>query len=134
MGANRLTRVNELLRREIAGALFRVLDPSDVDLSAITITRVETASNLRSAQVFVSVLGDEAKQRHSMRALLHSRAALQGEVASHVVLKYTPRYHFHLDHSIEDGDRVLGILSELEPDIPSDDEPGPLSPPEPLSP
>lgn len=119
MGANRLTRVNELLRREIASALYRVLDSSSVDLSAITITRVETASNLRSAQVYVSVLGDEAKQRQSLRALLKNRAALQAEVAAHVVLKYTPHYHFHLDHSIEDGDRVLGILAELERDTAS---------------
>lgn len=122
MGANRLTRVNELLRREIAGALFRVLDPSEVDLSCITITRVETASNLRSAQVFVSVLGDEAKQQRSLRALLRHRAELQSEVASHVVLKYTPQYRFHLDHSIEDGDRVLGILSELDHAADGDEE------------
>ncbi len=126
MGANRLTRVNELLRREIASALFRVLDPSSVDLAAITITRVETASNLRSAQVYVSVLGDEAKQQQSLRALLKRRVALQAEVASHVVLKYTPQYHFHLDHSIEDGDRVLGILAELESETPSPDDADPL--------
>lgn len=133
MGANRLTRVNELLRREIAGALFRVLDPSDVDLSAITITRVQTASNLRSAEVFVSVLGDKTKQLHSMRTLLRKRAALQAEVSSHVVLKYTPQYHFHLDHSIEDGDRVLGILTELDRDVPPDEESEPPPPPEPFA-
>lgn len=128
MGVNRLTRVNELLRREIAGALFRVIDSSALDLAAISVTRVETSSNLRHARVFVSVMGEESRQHQALRTLLRHRAALQAEVASHVVLKYMPHYHFELDHSVEEGDRVLRILSEMEapphaPEIPPHESP-----------
>jgi ribosome-binding factor A len=42
-------------------------------------------------------------------------------MSKHVILKYTPRLYFKLDDSIESGDRVLGILSQL--DIPKDAEP-----------
>ena len=41
MKVDRLTRVNELLRREIGGVLYRLLDPATFDLSAVTITRAE---------------------------------------------------------------------------------------------
>ena len=113
MGANRLTRVNELLRRETAGALYRVLDPSDVDLAAVTVTRVSTSSDLRNARIFVSVRGPETEQQDALRCLVKHRRNIQEEVASHIVLKYMPHFHFHLDHSVEEGDRVLEILTEL---------------------
>jgi ribosome-binding factor A len=46
-----------------------------------------------------------------------------------VKLKYTPRLHFMLDESIEEGDRVLSLLAEMERENPAafqeeeDDEP-----------
>jgi ribosome-binding factor A len=46
------------------------------------------------------------------------RAEIQSRMSKHVILKYTPRLHFKLDSSIENGDRVLGILSRLQ--IPED--------------
>jgi ribosome-binding factor A len=46
------------------------------------------------------------------------RAEIQARMSKHVILKYTPRLHFKLDNSIENGDRVLGILSQLH--IPED--------------
>jgi ribosome-binding factor A len=42
-------------------------------------------------------------------------------MSKNVILKYTPRLHFKIDSSIENGDRVLGILAQL--DIPEDDSP-----------
>lgn len=56
-----------------------------------------------------------------IRFLNAHRKEVQERMSKHVILKYTPRLHFKLDDSIESGDRVLGILSQL--DIPEDDEP-----------
>ena len=49
------------------------------------------------------------------------RAEIQSRMSKNVILKYTPRLHFKLDTSVESGDRVLGILSNL--DIPDDEDP-----------
>lgn len=122
MTTNRLTRVNELLKRELASAMYRVLNSNEVDLAAITLTRVVCNSNLRKARVFVSVRGDEETQQKALRHVRRHRVDFQQIVADNVVLKYNPQLHFVLDQSVQEGDHVLEILSELGPLTPEDEE------------
>lgn len=122
MSTNRLTRVNELLKRELAGALFRVLNSNEVDLASITLTRVVCNSNLRKARVYLSVRGDEHTQQHALRQVRRHRVDFQRIVAENVVLKYNPQLHFVLDPSVQEGDHVLEILSELGRLNPDDED------------
>ena len=128
--SDRLTRLNELLRREIGMALFRVLKEDDVDHSAITITHVMASRNLRNARVLVSVRDEGAPERRVMSLLMRHRREIQDLLNRNLVMKYTPRLHFELDRSIHDGDHILEVLSELggddgflEPEEPGSDMP-----------
>ena len=56
-----------------------------------------------------------------IRFLNKHRKDIQALMSKNVIIKYTPRLRFKHDTSIETGDRVLGILSEL--DIPDDEGP-----------
>ena len=120
MTIKRLDRVNELLKQEIAVALFRVMNEKGFDLSAVTITRVITSSNLRAARVMVSVRDHRADRNHILRQLEHHRGQIQELIGKNVILKYTPRLSFELDESIELGDHVLQIISQLEASAPAD--------------
>lgn len=113
MKTDRLTRVNELLRREIGVVLYRLLDRSQFDLAALTVTHVITSSDLRTARVLISIRGHENERRAMLYRIQHLHGEIQEEIAKVVVLKYTPKLHFALDSSIEVGDRVLDILSKL---------------------
>ncbi len=119
MKVDRLTRVNELLRREIGGMLYRVVDRSIVDVAAVTVTHVAVSSDLRTARVLVSVRGDEAQHYRVLNHLRSLRATIQEGIAGTVILKYTPRLHFELDRSVEVGDRVLTLLAQLDPSPPT---------------
>lgn len=121
MPSGRIIRVNELLKREIADDIVRLFANSRFDTGAITVTRVETAPDLRDANVFISIFGHEDERVEMIRFLNRHRKDVQARMCKHVKIKYTPRLHFRHDHSIEDGDRVLGIIESL--DIPEDDEP-----------
>lgn len=118
MKVDRLTRVNELLRREIGMVLYRVIDRSIVDVSTVTITHVIVSSDLRTARVLVSVRGDEPQHRRVLGHLQSLHSDIQSAVAQAVILKYTPRLHFELDRSVERGDRILTILADMEPPPP----------------
>jgi len=118
MSSTRIIRVNELLKREIAADIVRLFVNSDFDTGSITVTRVDTAPNLRDAGVYVSIFGHEDERVKMIRFLNKHRKEIQARMSKHVILKYTPKLHFKLDSSIESGDRVLGILSEL--DIPEE--------------
>ena len=114
MSVDRITRVNELLKREIADLLFRVMHANEFDLAAVTITRVSTSKDLREARVFVSILGHESERPHMLALLSRRRGELQRRINKDVTLKYTPRLTFELDTSVEEGDHVLAVLAKLE--------------------
>lgn len=111
-----MTRVNELIRREIGEALFRLVNERDFDMAAVTVTRVVTSPNLRNARVYVSIR-EHDEDRHAMLALLRThRRELQAKIGRNLTMKYTPKLSFHLDESIERGDHVLKLLSEIDDD------------------
>ena len=114
MSVDRLTRVNELLKREVGSALFQVVHEEEMDLSAITITAVEATPSLRSAIVKVSIRDHQNERKQILSALRHYRGRLQELINKNLTLKYTPRLSFELDTSVEKGDHILQVLSQLE--------------------
>ena len=114
MKADRITRVNELIRRELGVQLYRVVDGRDFDHSAVTFTHALTSVDLRSCRVLVSIRGTPAKQEHLLGILRKHRVEFQAAIHEHVILRYTPQLHFVLDHSVEEGDQVLALLNRME--------------------
>lgn len=108
---HRLLRVNELLKRELSSLIARELS---FENALVTINQVDVTPDLKSAHVYVSVLGKEGKKA-AIKTLEENRAMLQADLSKHVVLKYTPHLVFHLDDSVERGARVIEILQEIEP-------------------
>ncbi len=114
MATSRMVRVNELLKREIAEDLHRNFSGTDFDAAALTVTRVECAPDLRDANVYISIFGHQYDRHDMIRTLNHRRQEIVRMMIKRVKLKYTPRLQFHLDESLEEGDNILTILSELE--------------------
>ena len=118
MSIDRLERVNALLRREIGEAFYKVFSGDPIDLASITVTKVQTARNLRDATVSVSVFGHESERGAILRKLANKAKELQTLINRDLTLKYTPRLRFELDGSIEKGDHILDVLNRL--DMPAD--------------
>jgi ribosome-binding factor A len=106
---HRLLRVNELIKRELSGLITREIT---FENALVTVNHVDVTSDLKSAHVYVGVLGDG--RAAAMKQLEENRSTLQAELSRHVVLKYTPHLIFHLDDSVERGARVIEILQEIE--------------------
>jgi ribosome-binding factor A len=114
MSVDRLVRVNELIRREIGDLLFRVMNEQKFDLSAVTVTHVITNPTLRQARVLVSIRDHVAERPEMLRRLRMHAPEIQAAINRDLKLKYTPRLTFELDTSLERGDHVLSVLSEIE--------------------
>ena len=114
MSIDRITRLNELLKRELADALFRVMQNERFDLAAVTITRVILGRDLREARVFVSIREHQDERPRMLALLRRSRPEFQRLINKDLAIKYTPRLTFELDTSLEEGDRVLAVLAKLE--------------------
>lgn len=131
MSTDRMVRVNELLRREIGEALYRIMTEANFDLGAVTVTHVIASRNLRNARVMVSIR-DHEKQRERMMGLLRRhRGEIQSRINKDLILKYTPCLTFELDTSVEKGDRMLSLLSQIERETPPSPESETDLPPDP---
>lgn len=105
-------RVRELVKRAL-GEIIRREIPIEQG-GVISVNEVILSGDLQSAKVFVSLIGTPEQQRRGLDLLEAGRGVVQGQLAHAVVLKYTPHLRFVVDDSIARGDRVLGILDELQ--------------------
>jgi ribosome-binding factor A len=118
--------VRELLKRAIGEAVRREFNVDEVGL--ITVNDIDVGGDLKSAIVFVSILGSASQQKRGLQVLEEHRVRLQSMVARSVVLKYTPKLKFLADDSIVRGNHVLQIIDELEKESPTAGDQGEPSP------
>lgn len=112
-------RVRELLKREVGEIIRREIPIAEAGL--LTVNEVGVASDLRSATIFVGVIGTPEQRKKAASLLDKESKRFQGLVGRAVVLKYTPHLKFVLDESIERGNRVLEILDEIEKSSPGNE-------------
>ncbi len=112
MSSHRIERVRELLKREIGATIRREIPVNEAGL--VSVNDVDVAGDLRSAMVFISILGNADQQKRGLALLEENRGRIQSLVARSVVLKYFPTLKFVLDDSVVRGNRVLQIIDELE--------------------
>jgi ribosome-binding factor A len=111
MQGKRLDRVNQLIKEEISLLLQREL--KDPRLGFVSVTEVETSKDLRTAKVYVSVLGDEGQWTASMAALASARGFVRNWLRQHLDLRLTPEIEFRADRSMEHAARIQTLLKDL---------------------
>ena len=109
--SNRTVRVNELLQREISDILRKRYQSEAV---AITISEVRVSPDLRDARVFVAVVGSDDVAEEKLRWLRSKAADIREEVGRRIVLKFLPKFEYHLDKSAMRGARILQVLDEID--------------------
>ena len=112
MATERMRRVNEVMREVIGDSISTDLE--DPRIGFVTVTAVETSPDLRSARVYVSVLGDEASREATLAALTSAHGVLQSAVARETRMKRTPTLSFRYDPTPERGQRLTRLLEERE--------------------
>jgi ribosome-binding factor A len=120
MSSRRVLKVAEAIREVVSMAILTEL--RDPRIQDVTVTYVEVSSDLRYAKVHVSVMGDEAKEKLSLRGLRNSAGFLQQKISKRVDTRYTPRLKFVLDRGVKHSLEVSRILGELLPQDADDRE------------
>jgi ribosome-binding factor A len=109
---DRMPRVDELMRREIADYLERTMEHTKDCM--VSVTHVKTSSDLRTARVEVSFMGSPEAKAKAMASLERVRVHLQADIARNLRFKYTPVLHFVFDPQMESGDRILRMLDGIK--------------------
>ena len=111
MPSNRIGRINEEIQRELAALIRTVKDPRVHGL--VSITAVDTTSDLRYAKIYVSVL-DKSDVGEVVKGLKSAGCYLRRELGRALQLRYTPELQFIADDSIQHGAHILEILRQVE--------------------
>lgn len=81
----------------------------------LTVTQVKVPPNLRSAQVYVSVLnGTKEQQELAIGVLEKRKGEIQTYIHRQLPMKHTPVLHFHTDQGMERSLRIDSILREID--------------------
>ena len=117
----RTDRIDELLREEIGAILAK--DVQDPRIGFVTVTDVETAPDLSTARVWVSVIGQPAEREQTLKALQRAMPFVRHELGGRVRLRRIPELHLREDDTAQRGTRVLRLLAELEAGTTPDEVP-----------
>ena len=122
MASNRIGRINDEIQKELASLLRTVKDPR-VSETMLTITHVDTTSDLRYARVYVSALNCP-DEKGLMKGLKSAAGFLRHALGTKIDLRYTPELQFIADDSIQYGAHILEVLrdpSKVKPVNPDND-------------
>ena len=108
----RVERVNGVLREEISGLIASQLNDPRLR-GIISITQVSATSDLRSARVYVSVMGSEEVRQQALSGIQSSASYLRRELRSRVSLRYVPFLTFVLDDAMLEANRLMRIIDDL---------------------
>ncbi len=112
MQGKRTERVASLLQMELSSLILeRVKDPR---LGFVTVMNVKITADLKSAVVFVSIMGDKKKKEDSLKVLQRAAGFLQHEVGLTLKMRYTPKLQFELDDSLDKDFEISQVIRKIE--------------------
>ncbi|MDQ6419212.1 30S ribosome-binding factor RbfA [Paenibacillus sp. LHD-117] len=111
MAKVRVGRVSEQIKKELSQIIQMEL--KDPRIGFITVTGVETTSDLSQARIYLSVLGSDEQKEATLKALASATGFLRSELGKRMKLRHTPELLFKFDSSIEYGSRIESLLDEI---------------------
>ena len=108
--SRRTDRLAEEIREEVARIIGSGL--KDPRIGFVTVIRVDLAADLRTARVFVGVLGDDAQRDKTMAGLGQAAGFIRREVGRRIRIRHTPELQFKYDTGLDATDRVARLLDE----------------------
>jgi len=107
---SRIKRVDVLIQRELAEIIRREIDTNTVGM--VTISEVDVAPDLKTARVYVTILGGKDDNEYSIQYLNNAAKSLRYQLAHRLTIRTTPSLEFVYDHSVEYANRLSALIEE----------------------
>ncbi|MDZ7954569.1 MAG: 30S ribosome-binding factor RbfA [Nostoc sp. DedQUE12b] len=114
----RVSRVAELIKREVSQMLLNGIKDDRVGTGMVSVTDVDVSGDLQHAKIYVSIYGTDEAKVETMAGLKSATGYVRSELGARVRLRRTPEVIFLEDRSIERGNKVLALLNQLNHDRP----------------
>lgn len=119
MSSQRAHRVGETIRKEVSSLLLRGL--KDPRIGFVTITAVDVTPDLSQAKIFYSLIGSAEERRATAAGLKSSSPYIRQQLGRVLRLRFIPEIQFEYDTSVEYGQHIEKLLSEVRPEETDED-------------
>ena len=116
------TRINQEVMKELSVLIRTELKDPRVNPLMTSIVACEVAPDLKTAKIYISVLGDEEAITNTLKGLKSAASHLRSKLAKSLNLRNTPEITFILDQSIEYGVMMSRKISDVIGDRQEEDE------------
>lgn len=113
----RKDRVANLVRNTIGQLLLSKISDPRIDPAKTSVTRVDIPEDLLTAKVYISVMGTDAEQRRTLRALRHAAGHIQELMMRQISLRHTPALEFLLDKNFKKTLQTYAIIEQAMEEI-----------------
>lgn len=112
MPTRRQEKVARVVKEAVSGAIARDLNDPRIT-GFVSVTRVEMAPDLRSADVYLSIFGADAKaQKRTLIAINHAKSRIQSLLAAQIQSKFCPVLHFSKDDKYKKTMEILNLIKQ----------------------
>lgn len=122
MSHRRTAKVAQAIRQVVSTAILTEL--RDPRVKKVTVLNVEVPPDLRSAKVYVSVMGEEREGYLVLRGLQSARGFLQSRIADEIDLRWTPILEFVLDSGVKKSIETSKLLRDAGVGLPEEGDAG----------
>jgi ribosome-binding factor A len=125
MATRRQEKVARVVKEGVSDAIAHHLSDPRIE-GFVSVTRVDMATDLRNADVYVSIFGgDKAAQNKTFAAITHAKSRIQSLVAGRLQSKFCPVLHFFRDEQFKKALEIMKLIdqaaSKLEKEEPEED-------------
>ncbi len=111
------TRINAEVQRELSTLIREECkDPRIHPMTSVV--AAEVAPDLKTAKIYVSVLGDEEAVQNTLRGLKSAASHLRSKLAKSLNLRNTPELIFVGDRSIAYGVSMSKLIDDVTAQLP----------------
>jgi len=109
--SRRTRQVGEFLREELDDIIRR--EVKDPRIGFMSLTHVEVAPDLRSARVYISVLGTDADRAATLVALRSASGFIRYHLKPRLRMRQIPEIDFRDDRSMEHAADIARTIHEI---------------------
>ena len=101
MDKRRQEKMSVEIRRLLSAIIKDNIKDPRIDVSAVSVTRVDVPQDISHARVYISILGDAEKQNDTMLVLQKAKGYIRSELAQGLLIRH------------EQGIRISTLLDSL---------------------
>lgn len=112
MPTRRQEKVARQVKEAVSDAVANHLNDPRIE-GFVSVTRVDMAADLRSADVYFSIFGTgQANENKTFAAIMHAKSRIQSLVAGKLKCKFCPVLRFHKDDTFKKVMETMKLIDQ----------------------